>query len=217
MCLACTLQFLHLTSRTDVSAFSDINVIACVAAFVYSIVYPLAHLIYLYRRKKELYGEEMEVDFSGGIVYWNLYAETLFRFHQMDVRVWIRTSQLLYNLFRFGELWWIALTVTLFYESPFTQAFILFILNAIHFFFVLFSSISRSNSFRLLKCLELLMFMGIEVLILVMDTLIESLQTESYETLGIVGIVFIFVIIVSSFARAAFTWHNLAQEYEQTL
>lgn len=61
------------------------------------------------------------------------------------------------------------------------------------------------------------MFMGIEVLILVMETLIESLQTESYETLGIVGIAFIFVIIVSSFARAAFTWHNLAQEYEQTL
>jgi hypothetical protein len=43
------------------------------------------------------------------------------------------------------------------------------------------------------------------------------LQTESYETLGIVGVAFVFIIVVSSFARAAFTYYCLAEEYETTI
>ena len=92
----------------------------------------------------------------------------------------VHLSHFIYNVFRFGELWWTAIIVCLIYNSPFTQAFILMLLNGFHFFYVLFSSKNRGKGFRFLKAFELLFFTGIDILILVMVTLVDSLTTESY-------------------------------------
>jgi len=47
------------------------------------------------------------------------------------------------------------------YNSPFTQAFLLMITNFLHLMVVWFSGISYTQTFKYLKMIELLFFIGI--------------------------------------------------------
>lgn len=47
VCIACTLQFIDLSSNTNVNPFRGINAAATVICFVLATVYPLVHFFYL--------------------------------------------------------------------------------------------------------------------------------------------------------------------------
>jgi hypothetical protein len=53
--LACTLQFLDLTSSTNVQPFITLNAIAAIVAFVFATVYPTVHFIYLKYKQGTMY------------------------------------------------------------------------------------------------------------------------------------------------------------------
>lgn len=95
--------------------------------------------------------------------------------------------------------------------NPFVQAFLLMLTTAFHLIIILFFRVNYTNTFRILKALELLFFLGIEIIIVVMERLVETLRVESYETLGIVGIIFIFLIILVSFLRMLYTFTKIYQ------
>ena len=148
-------------------------------------------------------------------VFKNKYAEIFYRFMKLEY-TYISDSRFLYNVFRFGELWWIGIVAILLHHSAFIQAFILMLLNGFHFFFILFSSFNKNKIFRVLKALELLFFVGLEILILVTIVLLDTLTTQSYETLGIVGVVFLFMIIGVSIVRMIYIWMNIVAEYRES-
>ena len=146
------------------------------------------------------------------IVYRNRYHEIFYRF--LPQNLWkvpnyefkpIRFKHRFYNLLRFGELWWISFIVSLMHGSPFAQVFLLLITNFLHLVFIWFSSISNTGVFKLLKVLELLFFGGLEILLLVTLQQYNTLTKDAFNTLGIVGIVFICVILALSFIRFLYT------------
>ena len=56
--------------------------------------------------------------------------------------------------------------------------------------------------------------MGLEILILIMSVLTDSLTSTSFITLGIVGIVFIFAIVFTSIFRTIVIWRRIYLEYQ---
>lgn len=101
------------------------------------------------------------------------------------------------------------------YGSPFAQAFLLMITNFLHLAFLWLSSLSYTRTFKSLKVLELMFFVGLEILILVAYQQNETLTKDAYKALGIVGVVFIFVILGLSFVRFIYTLTKLIKEYNE--
>ena len=215
--IACFLQFLDLNaSHSSTSAFSTISSISAFIAFLFVTVYPIVNFMFMRSRKTSLitnHEDSNEELVTGTAVFKNKYAEVFFRFMKLE-KLPVYDSHLLYNTFRFGELWWIGIVAIAFYDSGFTQAFLLVILNGLHFFFVLFSSFNTSKRLRILKALELFFFLGLETLILIMLLLTDSLTSTAFLTLGIVGIVFIFAIVFTSLFRVFVIWRRIYLEYD---
>jgi hypothetical protein len=92
----------------------------------------------------------------------------------------ISEKHFFYNLFRFGELWWYAIIVVLLSFAPFTQAFLLVLTNGFSLVVNAFSRLNTNKYYRIFKSLELVFFMVIEILIIVMASLINTLRIESY-------------------------------------
>ena len=82
----------------------------------------------------------------------------------------------MYNLFRYGDLWWQAIIAILFYHSPFAQTFLLIITNGFHLFLAIFSKLNNNKNFRICKSLELLCFIVLEVMIIIMLNLLRTLR-----------------------------------------
>lgn len=101
------------------------------------------------------------------------------------------------------------------YGSPFAQAFLLMVTNFLHLAFLWISSISSTRTFKLLKVLELMFFVGLEIIILVSYQQNETLTKEAYKALGIVGVGFIFVILGLSLIRFIYTLVRLINEYKE--
>lgn len=117
----------------------------------------------------------------------------------------ISEKHLFYNVFRYGDLWWQALVVILLHHSPFAQAFLLVLTNGFHLAVNTFADLNTNVYFRAFKSLELVCFIVIEILIIVMHSLLKTLRFESYETLGIVAIIFVFLLLVLTFVRFFYT------------
>jgi hypothetical protein len=122
-------------------------------------------------------------------------------------------AEQIYNLFRFGELWWLALIATGLHGSPQAQCFLLMITNFAHLVLELFTNLSGTFQFKLLKVFELAFFSGLEILILVCQTQQETLTTRGLNTLGSVGIALLFAILLLSFIRSIYTFYRIHQEY----
>ncbi len=122
-------------------------------------------------------------------------------------------AEQMYNLFRFGELWWFALIATGMHGSPQAQCFLLMITNFAHLVLVLFTQFSRTFEFKLLKVFELAFFSGLEILILVCQSQQETLTTRGLNTLGSVGIALLFAILLLSFIRSLYTFSRIYREY----
>jgi hypothetical protein len=99
--------------------------------------------------------------------------------------------------------------------SPFAQAFLLMVTNFLHLAFLWISSISSTRTFKVLKVLELMFFVGLEIIILVSYQQNETLTKEAYKALGIVGVAFIFVILGLSLIRFIYTLVKLINEYKE--
>ena len=154
------------------------------------------------------------------ISYRNRYHEIFYRFLPKDIWkipnfdfVPIGFRQRFYNLLRFGEIWWFSIIFALMYGSPFAQAFLLIITNFLHLAFLWISSISTNRTFKFLKVLELMFFVGLEIIILVSYQQNETLTKDAYKALGIVGVTFIFVILGLSLIRFIYTLGRLINEY----
>lgn len=124
----------------------------------------------------------------------------------------ISEKYILYNLFRYGDLWWQGLICVLMHYSAFAQAFLLVITNAFHLAIVLFSGLNRGGKFRILKSIELFSFAIIEILIIVMVSLNDTLRYESFEILGIISLVFVILILIISIFRALLTGYNIYKD-----
>ena len=232
--LACCFQFIDLfTNTTGYKAFAGVNAAACIIAFVLATLYPLLFHLYLLWKRRDLYiylKDIMDKDAktpeelsrlvlqlkSNNNVFNNRYSEIFYRF--LPFNLWearislidiINEGEFFYNLFRFGELWWYAFVVCLMHKTPFIQAFLLMITNLVHILFLLVFKLSNTNMFKYLKILELLFFLGLEILLMVMVSLYETLLAESYRTLGIVGIIFIFIIVALSIVRTFYTFSEI--------
>ena len=170
--LACTLQFLDLTNRTNQGAYGGVNAAAAVIAFILATAYPCVHLYYLIRKARD-FGDERKIEYA------NRYSEIFFRFLPVDV--WVEGSQgitnaeRLYNLLRFGELWFYAIVVTALHSSPQAQGFLLLVMNVAHLLLVLFSSLNFGLCFKLMKVMELALFAGVEVILIVCDSQQDTL------------------------------------------
>ena len=133
--------------------------------------------------------------------------------------VWVEGSQgitngeRLYNLLRFGELWFYAVVVTALHSSPQAQGFLLLVMNVAHLLLVLFSSLSFGLGFKLMKVVELALFAGVEVILIVCDSQQDTLTESSIGTLAGVAIALVFVLIVISLGRVAYTAIRIYQEY----
>jgi hypothetical protein len=101
--LACTLQFIDLTSRTNEDPFRGINAAATIITFVLATAYPIVHFFYLSYKEKDLYSIDYE------ITYRNRYHEIFYRF--LPKNLWkvpnyefkpIGFGQRFYNVLRFG-------------------------------------------------------------------------------------------------------------------
>lgn len=154
VCIACTLQFIDLFTRTVQETFRGINAAAAIICFVLATAYPLVSFFYLSYKEKDMYSIDYEIS------YRNRYHEIFYRF--LPKNIWktpnyefvpISFKQRFYNLLRFGEIWWFCLIFALMYDSPFGQAFLLIISNFLHFSFLWFSSTSYTSTFKILKVL----------------------------------------------------------------
>lgn len=161
--IAATLQFTGFTNKTAQGSFGGLNSAGAIVAFILATVYPLVQFYYL-RRKRARMGEA-KIEFA------NRYGEIFYRFLPVDVWVeeaeGITYAELIYNLFRFGELWWFVVVAVLMSASPQAQCFLLIISNLLHLVMVLFTGLSNSLPFKLAKVFELAFFIGIEIVLLV--------------------------------------------------
>jgi hypothetical protein len=123
----------------------------------------------------------------------------------------------MYNLYRFGEIWWMCIIATGMHGSPQAQCFLLMITNFVHLVVVLFTTISQTFYFKLAKVFELAFFGGLEILILVCQVQQETLTTPGLNTLGSVGIALLFAIICLSFVRTVYTFYRIYREYNPDL
>ena len=73
-------------------------------------------------------------------------------------------------------MWWHAIVVILLYYSPFAQAFLLILINGFHLALNVFAPLNTNKIFRVLKSLELLFFIVVEIMIIVMVTLLKTLR-----------------------------------------
>jgi len=117
-------------------------------------------------------------------------------------------------VYRFGELWWYAVVVTALTYSPVAQLFLLLITQALHMFVVLYTGLSRNIFYRIVKVLELAVFVGLEIILLVCQTQKDTLTNQSYNTLGGVGIGLIFLLVLLSLIRAIYNLFMLYREYQ---
>ena len=78
---------------------------------------------------------------------------------------------------------------------------------------VLFSSLSFGLGFKLMKVVELALFSGIEIIILVCDSQADTLTDSSIGTLGAVAIALMFVLIGVSVIRLGYTAYRIYNEY----
>lgn len=162
VCIACTLQFIDLSSSINSDPFTGINAAAAIIAFILATAYPLIHFFYLSYKEKDMYSINYEVS------YRNRYHEIFYRF--LPQNLWktpnneffpLGFKHRFYNLLRFGEIWWFSIIVALMYRWPFSQVFFLLVTNFLHLTFLWISNISYTGVFKILKVLELLFFVGL--------------------------------------------------------
>lgn len=206
--LACFLQFTSIYNKTDQGSFSGVTAAAAIIAFVLGTIYPIFHFLWL-RHKQNTIGRDKAIEYA------NRYHEIFFRF--VHKNIWegseITYAERVYNIYRFGEIWWFTLVATALYYNPQAQLYLMIITFALHMFVLLFTSLSRNNFFKVLKSLELALFVGLEIIMLVCQTDNATLTTRSYNTLGNVAIAIIFCIIFCSLIRSIYNGWLLYREY----
>lgn len=95
------------------------------------------------------------------------------------------------------------------YGSAFSQVFLLMIGNSLHLGILWIWDISCGWGFKILKVWELLLFLGLEIVILVAYQQNGTLTKDAYNALGMVGVAIILVIILISFVRFIYTLWKL--------
>ena len=97
--------------------------------------------------------------------------------------------------------------------NPQAQLFLMIITFSLHMLLLLFTGISRNSFFKAVKSLELALFVGLEIIMLVCQTDNATLTTRSYNTLGNVAIALVFGIIFCSLIRSIYTAWLIYREY----
>jgi hypothetical protein len=97
--------------------------------------------------------------------------------------------------------------------SPQAQIYLMLITHALHMLVILFTGLSRNLFFKISKSLELALFIGLEIVLLVCQTQNDTLTARSFNTLGSVAIALLFAIILLSLVRSVYTGWLLWREY----